>query len=174
MDVNCTEAVQKKQQHQAPPDSKPDSDTDSGSDNDANVKADRHTSSQSDEEDPKHNQAVKTTQAYLERNIDMIRDNIENMPSGSCFVLLVPTELFFHATLFKFMFSFSLDLKGNRRNAKTRVPEKLAEQLHEMKVHADFMRVFVPFYIHPHYAETASIVQRRSKFFFAHHRAVLE
>ena len=171
MEVNCTEGVQKNEQRAARTACK----TDTDSDSDADITTDIHTAlSQDDQYSAKHKRADKTTKAYLEKNINMIRDKMEHMARGSRFVLLVPTELFFHATLFEFLFSWSLDPKGDMRRAKTCVPEKLAEQLHEMKIHADLMHAFVPFFIHPHYAETASIVERRSRFFFAHHGAMLE
>jgi hypothetical protein len=171
LEVNCTEAVKKQKKRQPSTKTNPDSDDDS----DSNIKTDIDImSSQNEKENPEQKRAVKKTRAYLERNIKMIREQIENMPTGSRFVLLVPTELFFHATLFNFLFSFSLDPDHDMHKVKTCVPAKLAEQLHEMKVHVDFMQVFVPFYIHPNYTETASIVQRRSKFFFAHHREIFE
>ena len=168
LEANCNEAVQKKKQPRPRTATK----TDIGSGMEKN---DMDTmSSQNDQEDAECQRAAEKTQAYLERSIDMIRDEIEDMPTGSRFVLLVPTELFFHATLFNYLFSFSLDPEDDMHKVKTCVPGKLAAQLHEMKVHADFMQVFVPFYIHPTYAETASVVERRSKFFFAHHHAMLE
>jgi len=171
LEVNCTEGVQKKEQRAA----HTASNTDTGSDAEADITTDMHTALSEDEQDStQHKRAKQTTKAYLEKNINMIRDKMEHMARGSRFVLLVPTELFFHATLFEFMFSLSLDPKGDMRRAKTCVPPALAEQLHEMQIHADFMQAFVPFFIHPHYAETASIVQRRSEFFFAHHGAMLK
>jgi len=157
LDVNCNEAVKKQKKYKPRTETK----TNSENDSESNIKTDIDTmSSQIEKENPEHKREVKKTKAYLERSIDMIRDKIENMPAGSRFVLLVPTELFFHATPFDFLFSFSLDPKDDMHKVQTCVPEKVAAQLHEMKIHADFMQVFEPLYIHPTYAETASIMER--------------
>ena len=37
-------------------------------------------------------------------------------------------------------------------------------------MYTDFMQIFVPFYIHPTYAETESVVAKRSTAFFSYHK----
>jgi len=138
------------------------------------------------------------TPQYLQKIIGMIRHKISKMPKNSRFLILVPAELFFHATLYNFLLSMSLNKTAHIENAAKRNQEnqpapyfrptnanelavcpnpnvvKLAEQIHEMKVHTDFMQIFVPFFIHPTYAETTSVVERRSNAFFHYHKALFD
>ena len=115
-------------------------------------------------------------EAYLVETIRMIREKIDHMPKNSRFVLLVPAELFFNVTLYNFLLTFAVDRKKYIKNnqQKPNVSPHFAEQLHEMKVHTDFMRIFLPLYIHPTYAETTSVVQKHSNAFFCNHKAIFD
>ena len=115
---------------------------------------------------------AQQVQSYIDTRIEMIVEKIKRMPADSRFVLLVPAELFFHCTLYNFLLTLTRNSKqyienGQPKNAKQK---HLAEQAHEMKVYTDFMQIFVQFYVHPMYAETESVVAKRSTAFFSYHK----
>jgi len=115
---------------------------------------------------------AQQVQDYVDKRIKMILEKMKRMPVDSRFVLLVPAELFFHVTLYNFLLTLTRDSKQYIQNgpSKNDKQKHLAEQVHEMKVYTDFMQIFVPFYIHPTYAETESVVARRSTAFFSYHK----
>jgi len=115
---------------------------------------------------------AQQVQRYVDTRIEMIVEKMKRMPVDSRFVLLVPAELFFHVTLYNFLLTLTRNSKQYIENGqpKNDKQEHLAEQVHEMKVYTDFMQIFVPFYIHPTYAETESVVAKRSTAFFSYHK----
>ena len=125
-------------------------------------------------------EASQNEDAYLTHTIDLLRRKIDRMPQHSRFLLLVPADLFFNPQLYGFMLAHALppdhrDHHGKDRSskyvAKGKATPRCNDMLSEMRVHADFMRVFVEYYIRPTYRETAAMVTARSAFFFQHHQS---
>ena len=96
------------------------------------------------------------------------------MPANSRSVLLVPAHHLFNITVYNFMLKFALNrqkyvdisVKKDEKQQAHRVTV-----LHEMQLHARFMKGFLKYYVQPTYRESSALVTARSKFFFQHHQA---
>jgi len=96
------------------------------------------------------------------------------MPANSRSVLLVPAHHFFNISVYNFMLKFALDRKKYvdiSFEKKDRQHVYRVNVLHEMQLHAKFMKGFLKYYVHPTYRESTTLVTARSKFFFQHHQA---
>jgi len=130
------------------------------------------------------NAAVRGAADTLATQLESIEERIQSMPASSRFVLLVPAHQLFNSTVYDFMLKFVYhkrdkksdhpDKKPDGADKKGTVRMQRNDVLHEMLLHAKFMKKFVPYCIHPAYTELKSMVQARSAFFFKHHQKVFD
>jgi len=112
----------------------------------------------------------------LKTQLEALENSISDMDPNTRSVLLVPAHQFFNVVVYNFMLRFALDRDKYIDNggANKSIHDATVHRngvLHEMLVHSKFMHIFVKHYIHPTYSETALLVEKRSDFFFRHHRA---
>lgn len=137
-----------------------------------------YTEEQDDAKISEPAQSPDTLRKMLKEHLKQLEDQISHMPADSRSVLLIPAHQFFNVLVYNFLLKFALHHGKHLRDADTHdVQAETAarhETLHEMHLHARFMKIFVKYYIHPTYEETRVMVQRRSDFFFRHHQAVFD
>ena len=123
-------------------------------------------------------QSPDTLREMLKQHLKQLENQIAHMPADSRLVLLIPAHQFFNVLVYNFLLKFTLHYGKHLQNAGAQDVHGEAaardETLHEMHLHARFMKIFVKYYIHPTYEETRVMVQRRSDFFFRHHQAVFD
>ena len=137
-----------------------------------------YTEEQDDAKMAEPAQSPDTLREMLKEQLEQLQDQIQHMPADSRSVLLIPAHQFFNVLVYNFLLGFAMHHGKHLQNAgmHTVQAETAArdETLHEMQLHARFMKTFVNYYIHPTYEETRVMVQRRSDFFFRHHQAVFD
>jgi len=133
-----------------------------------------HTEEQDDDKISEAGETPETLRELLKEQLAQLQDDIAHMPTGTRSVLLVPAHQFFNELVYNFMLKFALHRGKYLEHADIHAVQAETaarnETLHEMSVHAQFMKIFVKHYIHPTYQETAAMVQERSDFFFHHHQ----
>ena len=113
------------------------------------------------------------TAANIAKATKYISTRITEMPTGARLVLLIPGNIFFNTIMYNFLLSFALERSKYIGTDKTIQNDTLHrdDMLRELRVHSDFMQVFIAHYIHPMYKETEAVVAKRSQFFFNIHQA---
>jgi hypothetical protein len=133
-----------------------------------------YTEEQDDAKTSGPGESLETLREGLKEQLDQLADNIVHMPADSRSVLLIPAHQFFNVLVYNFLWRFAVNRGKHLQNAvNPAVQAETASQdetLHEMYLHAQFMKIFVKYYIHPTYEETRVMVQKRSDFFFRHHQ----